>query len=100
MSEVLQKIDAASLLAEARKKAQAEAIDAVKQQFERQQLLLEQVSVLLIETDAIKLTIEKIREAFETAVSNSEKKLYVGAKRGPKPKESDEHSMKNGGAND
>lgn len=90
MSEVLQKIDAASLLAEARKKAQAEAIDAVKQQFERQQLLLEQVSVLLIETDAIKLTIEKIREAFETAVSNAEKKVYTGAKRGPKPTKSSE----------
>lgn len=90
MSEVLQKIDAASLLAEARKKAQAEAIDAVKQQFERQQLLLEQVSVLLIETDAIKLTIEKIREAFETAVSSSSKKPYSGAKRGPKPSKSSE----------
>lgn len=100
MSEISHKTDALSLLTEARKKAQQDAIDAVKQDFEKQQVLLDQVSVLLIETDAIKLPVEKIRQALESAVSNSAKKLYVGAKRGPKPKESDEHSIKNGGAND
>lgn len=100
MSEISSKTDAISLLNEARKKAQQDAIDAVKQEFEKQQVLLDQVSVLLIETGAIKLPIEKIREAFEAAVSNAEKKPYFGAKRGPKPKQSDEHSMNNGDAND
>ena len=79
------KNDAATLLSEAKKSAQAQAIAAVNQEFERQQLLLEQVSVLLIETDAIKLSIEKIREAFQLAVAHSSKG-YTGQKRGPKPK--------------
>jgi hypothetical protein len=100
MSEISHKTDALSLLTEARKKAQQDAIDAVKQDFEKQQVLLDQVSVLLIETGAIKLSITKIREVFESAVANSVKKVYTGAKRGPKPKEADEYSMNNGGAND
>ena len=79
------KNDASTLLNEAKKTAQAQAMAAVNQEFERQQVLLEQVSVLLIETGAIKLPIEKIREALQTAVSISAKG-YTGQKRGPKPK--------------
>lgn len=79
------KNDAATLLSEAKKTAQAQAIAVVNQEFERQQVLLEQVSVLLIETGAIKLSIEKIREAFQLAVANLSNG-YKGQKRGPKPK--------------
>ena len=81
------KNDATTLLSEAKKTAQAQAMAAVNQEFERQQILLEQVSVLLIETGAIKLSLEKIREAFQLAVANSTKG-YTGQKRGPKPKNS------------
>lgn len=79
------KNNAATLLSEAKKTAQAQAMAAVNQEFERQQVLLEQVSVLLIETGAIKLSIEKIRETFQLAVAHSSKG-YTGQKRGPKPK--------------
>lgn len=79
------KNDTSTLLSEAKKKAQAQAMAVVNQEFERQQVLLEQVSVLLIETGAIKLSIEKIREAFQLAVAHSSKG-YTGQKRGPKPK--------------
>ena len=85
MTKQNSKNDATSLLSEAKKTAQAQAMAAVKQEFERQQILLEQVSVMLIETGAIKLSLEKIREAFQLAVANSSKG-YTGQKRGPKPK--------------
>jgi hypothetical protein len=87
MSEQMAKVDVSSFINEARKKAEQEALDAVKFEFDKQQVTLKQVSILLLETGAVKLPLEKIRACLETAVVESKRFVSV-KKRGPKPKPS------------
>ena len=87
MSEQTTKVDVTSFINEARKKAELEALDAVKLEFEKQQVTIKLVSIHLIETGAVKLPIETIKACLENAVTES-KRLGSGKKRGPKPKSS------------
>jgi len=99
MTTHVEKKSPVNILLEAQRKAEREASEIIKMEFQKKAKKLEEIPAMLVATGAIELSLEQINAAFVHAVELA-RRPTTGQKRGPKPKIKSETHANAGGRNE